>query len=170
MTTGLIWFDLTQMKRGRNKILLWRSAAVCDSTSRSNVRTFSRAGLFLAPVAIHVAAAGLRHSRAPPKGAKFETSNNQYRTPEEARGRSANSLLWPLHRVLSLGLPSGVGVLVETRNNPSLVCHLICFRVVRCLLILPFRASLSMVGGATAAWKQCAGRDYECERFLHGVI
>ena len=42
-----------------------RSAAVCDSTSRSNARTFSRVGSLHTPVANHVAAAGFHHSRAP---------------------------------------------------------------------------------------------------------
>jgi len=35
--------------------------------SRSDGQTFSGGGFFHAPVATQVAAAGLRHSRAPPK-------------------------------------------------------------------------------------------------------
>jgi len=46
--------------------LRW-SAAVLKA-SRSDVRTFSRVGWFHPPGVVAVAAAGLRHRRAPPDG------------------------------------------------------------------------------------------------------
>jgi len=46
-------------------MLYWRSAAALKA-SRSHGQMFSRTGWFHAPVTRQVAAAGLRHSRAPP--------------------------------------------------------------------------------------------------------
>ena len=83
--------------RVHDKILIWRSAAVCDSTSRSNVRTFSRAELFHVPVTSRVAAAGLRYSRAPPdefrQPLKFSTVQKNFVLHQQSPGRACSPTL-----------------------------------------------------------------------------